>query len=111
MEIRIIDNISVFMKEAEGDIETALEAIGQMLDYECAMELGSDPRRVDTGNLALSMEHEVEGKTLQVGTNVEYAEYVHDGTQKMAANRFIRNGFMNNIDNIRNQLEMYLGKD
>lgn len=26
-----------------------------------------------------------------VGTNVEYAIYVHDGTQRMAANRFLRN--------------------
>jgi hypothetical protein len=109
MEIKVIDNIPVFMQAEEQAIEAALEAVGQMLDYECAMELGSDPRRIDTGNLALSMEHEVDGKTLTVGNNVEYGVYVHEGTSKMAANRFIRNGFMNNIDNIKNTLQAYLG--
>ena len=29
--------------------------------------------------------------TVFIGTNVEYAPYVHEGTQRMAANRFLRN--------------------
>lgn len=30
-------------------------------------------------------------KAVYVGTNVEYATYVHDGTKKMKPNRFIKN--------------------
>lgn len=37
-------------------------------------------------------------KAVYVGTNVEYASYVHDGTSKMAANRFLRNGIVKNKD-------------
>lgn len=36
-----------------------------------------------------------------VGTNVEYAIYVHEGTQKMAANRFIKNAITHNADEIK----------
>lgn len=30
-------------------------------------------------------------KAVYIGTNVEYAEYVHDGTSKMTPNRFLKN--------------------
>ena len=36
-----------------------------------------------------------------VGTNVEYALYVHEGTSHMAPNRFLKNALMNN----RSELE------
>ena len=35
-------------------------------------------------------------KSVYVGTNVEYAIYVHDGTKYMAANHFIKNGISKN---------------
>lgn len=111
--IVIESHIPEALENKDRAVEAALEAIGMMLDYEAASELGSDPRRVDTGNLALSMEHQVDTgeKSLTVGTNVEYAIYVHEGTRVRGhePNRFLRNAFMNNIDNIKNMLQQFLG--
>ena len=108
-QIRIVAHISEAIRDKDLAVEQALTACGLGLVHESHNEIESDPRRVDTGNLRGSVTSEVEGNTLTVGTGVEYAIYVHEGTRKMAANRFIRNAFMNNLDNIRNQIEMYLG--
>lgn len=55
-------------------------------------------------------EKEPEGKAaVYVGTNVKYAIYVHEGTDSMAANRFIKNAIENNaaelIEIIKKQLQ------
>ena len=42
-----------------------------------------------------------EQNTVVVGSNVEYAEYVHNGTSKMAARPFLREG----IDKTKNQMQ------
>ena len=42
-----------------------------------------------------------ESKTVIVGTNVEYASYVHNGTKRMKARPFLREG----IDNTKNQIQ------
>ena len=41
---------------------------------------------VDDGTLRASITHEVDGKEGRVGTNVEYAPYVHQGTGIYAVN-------------------------
>jgi len=41
---------------------------------------------VNTGNLRNSITYEVEGDTGIIGTNLEYAPYVHEGTGLFAAN-------------------------
>lgn len=41
---------------------------------------------VDTGQLRSSITHEVKGDVCAVGTNVEYAPYVHQGTGIYAVN-------------------------
>ena len=111
MNIRVESHIPELESEKDRAIEAALEAIGQSLVYEAANELGSDPKRVDTGNLMFSITHEVDTseKAVMVGTNVEYGIYVHEGTRKMKPNRFLRNAFVNNIDNIRNMIQQDLG--
>ena len=43
-----------------------------------------------------------------VGTNVEYALYVHDGTSRMAANRFIKNALYNHVSTYQKILIEYL---
>ena len=76
---------------------------------DCADELENSPRRVDTGRLKNSIHGEVENNdTAVVSTNVEYAIYVHEGTRKMAANRFIRNGITNNMDEYKEIVEKCL---
>lgn len=41
------------------------------------------------------------GRSVYIGTNVEYALYVHEGTVNMAANRFLKNAVERNIDQIK----------
>jgi HK97 gp10 family phage protein len=43
-----------------------------------------------TGHLRDSIEHEVQGETVRVGTNVDYAVYVEEGTRYMNAEPFLR---------------------
>lgn len=50
-----------------------------------------------TGDLHRSIDYGVElsGEgTVDVGTNIEYAPFVHDGTRKMAARPFIRDSLL-----------------
>lgn len=107
-DLRIEVHISECLENLEEAIERGLTACGIGLVHEAHNEIESGPRRVDTGNLRDSIEQEVDGHTLQVGTNVSYAIWVHDGTSRMKANRFLRNAFENNRDNIKHQLEMHL---
>jgi hypothetical protein len=43
-----------------------------------------------------------------IGTNVEYATYVHNGTFRMAANRFIRNGITRFADEYKRIVKKFL---
>lgn len=108
--MRIIDNTAEAIRDKDRAVEGALTAVGLFLEGQAKLELESDPRRVDTGNLRNSITSEADGgdKTVQVGTNVEYGIYVHEGTSKMAANRFLRNAFMNNMDSVLSYLREHL---
>lgn len=56
--------------------------------------LGSNPRRIDTGRLrsSISIREFIAGSAwgVAVGTDVEYAVYVHEGTRYMEANPFLK---------------------
>ena len=107
-DIRIVAHIDEALRDKEAAVERALTAVGEGLISAAHDEIQADPRRVDTGNLMGSIDKKVDGNTVIVGTGVDYSIYVHEGTSRMTANRFIRNAFMNNLDNIKNMLEMYL---
>lgn len=47
-------------------------------------------------------------KAVWIGTNVEYAIYVHEGTSKMKPNRFIKNAIVRNKKEIADICETYL---
>lgn len=40
------------------------------------------------------------GRSVMIGTNVEYAIYVHEGTSQMSPNRFLKNAYERNKDQI-----------
>lgn len=80
------DNTAKFAEEMTSAIAKALEAIG--------MEAQSDAANicpVDTGRLRNSITHVIdEGeKVAIVGTNVEYALYVHEGTSRSKGQPFL----------------------
>lgn len=118
------DNTKRVIDKKDEVAEATLEVIGAFLADQSAKMLNTDaygPRRVDTGRLMNSVSWATNGSAgspngadgsdgakrgspkkgeLQWGTNVEYAEYVHEGTSKMEANRFLQNGFQINKDQV-----------
>ena len=98
--IRVVDHTSEYKHAMNAAVARALEACGIFLEGEAKDELENSPRRIDTGNLRNSITHKVSDDTLIVGTNVNYAIYVHEGTRRMSPNRFLRNAFERNEDQI-----------
>ena len=101
--ITLTSNVDKVKRSTQQSIVAALEAIGAHLADEAADELENSPRRVDTGNLKNSMTHRVvsDENSVYVGTNVNYALYVHEGTSRMSPNRFIKNAVEKNEEQIK----------
>lgn len=105
-DVRIDDHSSEYLREFESALVPALEAIGIHIEGEAKEELENTPRRVDTGNLRNSITHQVDTDeaAVYVGTNVEYALYVHEGTSRMEPNRYLTNA----VDKNKEQINAYL---
>ena len=127
--IRVQNNSQLVLEEFEKAVERALYAIG-VKAVEGSVDAISgrydiDPA-VDTGRLRASISFitpaqkggsgqpkpanaqagdeltgTAEQNTVVVGSNVEYAEHVHNGTSKMAGRPFLREG----IDKTKNQMQ------
>ena len=117
-------NTDAVLSEIESKTEKALMAVGLEAEGDAKIEIESEPRRVDTGRLRNSITwatqsnhsepantsgddaNEVrsedrcpnanEPNVVQIGTNVEYAVYVHEGTKHSDPNRFLRNAVEKN---------------
>lgn len=91
---------------------TAITAVAIQAHNHAKLNLEHDPRRIDTGNLRNSIDYEAEidGNVAEaiIGTNVEYAPYVHFGTSKMEPNRFLQNAVAENTEEFRAIVEQYL---
>ena len=114
--VNITDNTGEILRNLDEAYEIGLEEIGTLAEGYAVAAIESNPRRVDTGLLRNSITHGISskapakqtyqsddgskrgaysgtlpggGKAVYIGTNVEYAGYVHDGTSKMAPNRFL----------------------
>ena len=61
-------NIRNVLSEIQKKKETALEAVGVLVEGEAIVRTP-----VDTGNLKNSITHKVDGNMVIIGTNVEYA--------------------------------------
>lgn len=111
MEVEVVDMSGELLAEMEAKIPVALAAVGGQAAFYCAEELENSPRRVDTGRLKNSINFRVQEKEVQIGTNVEYAIYVHEGTSRgMTPNRFLKNGMEMNIDEFREIIREYLSQ-
>lgn len=64
---------------------------------------GSPVTPMKIGTYVGTMPHEKE-KAVYIGTNVEYAVDVHEGTIKMTPNRFLKNAVTKNEEQIRNYI-------
>lgn len=95
-------NSEVTVKIDEKAMETVKENLGQRLAQACVLVVDDAKVEcpVDTGRLQGSITYEVEGTDGYVGSNVEYAPYVHEGTSKMAARPFLMNAIEKNKNKI-----------
>lgn len=112
MDFKINDYSKEVLQAKDEAVKRFLEEAGLFLEGEAQAELENDPRRIDTGRLRNSISHAPggEGEYVEyVGTNVEYAPYVHEGTRRMTANRFLKNAFEKNMDQIKEKLKQALG--
>jgi len=68
---------------------------------------GTPVKPITSGTYSGSAPVEI-NPTVYVGTNVEYGPYVEMGTDRMAANHFIKNGCQNNKDEYIGIMKKYL---
>jgi len=129
-DVRIDDHSKEYLNHVARDLETALTAVGIHIEGEAKEELENSPRRIDTGLLRNSITWALDGeapaiqsyssddgsksgsysgtadkesgnnRSVTIGSNVEYGEYVHDGTVNMSPNRFLKNAVVRNKDQI-----------
>ena len=98
----VADNTDQVIEQLGVAIARALEAVG--------MEAESDAANlcpVDTGRLRNSITHAIDGgePAVYIGTNVEYASYVHNGTSKQKAQPFLTDAVNQNADKYRGIFE------
>lgn len=98
--IRVVDHTSEYKHAMNAAVARALDTVGGHLEGEAKDELENSPRRVDTARLKNSITYKVNDNSVIVGTNVNYAIYVHEGTRRMTPNRFLRNAFERNEEQI-----------
>lgn len=94
------DEVLVMKNEA---VLKAMKAISEKAEYYAKKSL-TDSGAVDTGRLRGSVTGEYDGNGVQVGTNVEYAFYVEEGTYEkgnpkgMKPRPYIRPSIADHVD-------------
>ena len=91
-------------REAQNEIEQAL--------VRCGLRVERDAKKgapVDSGRLRNSITHrlidsETDQPVVEVGTNVEYAKFVEQGTSKQPAQPFLLTAYLGNRKNILKEL-------
>ena len=109
------DNSDEVKRQKDIAVRTAREAMGLRCARHAIMNIsGADghPKRIDTGRLRNSINYQVaQGEeAVYVGTNVEYAKYVHDGTRKMDPNRFLRDAAKDYTKEYQDIAKMFLSR-
>ena len=103
LDLEIIsDNTEYIVDEIGTALVRALEAVGIQAESDAAKLCP-----VDTGRLRNSITHTIDegGKWAIVGTNVEYAQYVHNGTSTHKAQPFLTDAVNQNADKYRKIIE------
>ena len=80
---KLNNNAADVLKATAEQKQRALEAVGIQAEGDVKDEI-TDLDAVDTGSLRGSIAHQVDGDSVEVGTDVDYAVYVHEGTGKYA---------------------------
>lgn len=103
--IQIIDNSNEILSALNNQLESALEEIGQTIE-----ENAKANTPVDTGKLRDSIQHtvDIDNKVVNVGSGVDYAIFVEEGTKKMKGHHMLRDAVMAHNSEYRGIIEKYL---
>ena len=103
------NNVELIKGEMTEKKMAALEAVGEAAVAYAKLNLESDPRRIDTGNLRNSIDYAVlEDGTVVIGTDVEYAPYVELGTIKMQPSHFLKRAASEHSDEYMNVIDQHM---
>jgi HK97 gp10 family phage protein len=89
MSVKVTDNSGQAMSEFRSAMNRALETIGSTAEGYAKVAL-TEQHAVDTGRLRGSVSHAVDGYSVYIGTNVEYAPYIEFGTSKQKARPYLK---------------------
>ena len=103
----VADHTDEVIAQLDIAIARGLEAIGIEAESDAASICP-----VDTGRLRNSITHTIDGngKAAIIGTNVEYAKYVHMGTHRQKAQPFLTDAITQNVGKYRRILKAALGE-
>lgn len=108
LEFELTDNTEELRKYAEEVIEKALTEVGDTAVGYVAMLTP-----VDTGRLRASITKEVQGHSVAVGTNVEYAaavEFNEKAQHTTGQAHYLRDGITNHLDEYKRILQEVLSE-
>lgn len=102
----IADNRAAAINALQSQIETAMDAVGAACE---GYAKAACP--VDTGRLRNSITHALSdgGKTVTVGTNVEYGQFVELGTSRMRPRPYLRPAAQNHVSDYVSIIKAALG--
>lgn len=76
--------IAILLRSSQGPVAKELLKRGLRVESKAKINLGTDPKRIDSGRLRSSIRanmYIINNKPVcRVGTDVKYARFVHDGT-------------------------------
>lgn len=116
MAYKLEDNSTVLLSKLRANANAAVETLGPMLVEAVQEQMlygyhtphGPDGHTeiVDTGALFDSIDSASERQSenlyvVAVGTNMSYAQYVHEGTYKLESRPFVEDGVLNAQDKIQ----------
>ena len=88
-DIKFTSNVNDILSALEKGKHNALTAIGATAETHAKDNITADGL-VDTGRLRNSISYAVDGESVCIGTNVEYAPYLELGTKKITAHHYLK---------------------
>lgn len=102
---KFTSNISKFDSQMEKNLDVALKDIGKFIQKEAA-----ENAPVKTGALRSSIDYQVSGDELQVGSDLDYAAKIELGDSKVNAQPFLEPAAINNRDRLKKIAEKAFSK-
>ncbi len=99
INVKLDSNLNLDATELEKAIQEELEASAYQIEKQAKANCP-----VDTGRLRNSIKADVDGLEANIGTDVYYAPFVHDGTYKMEARPFLESAAETVLDDIEDRI-------